>query len=84
MDSQEPLLSMEVLPSKPTHSISLEPAALVPGYDQEIHIKIEAGSDFVTSGTLILSGTDGISLIPNNKYLCNWFASNIVTLGHDA
>jgi len=64
MDSQEPLLSMEVLPSKPTHSISLEPAALVPGHDQEIHIKIEAGSDFVTSGTLILSGTNGISLIP--------------------
>mmetsp|Transcript_44352 Transcript_44352/g.50195 ORF Transcript_44352/g.50195 Transcript_44352/m.50195 type:complete len:1544 (-) Transcript_44352:65-4696(-) len=64
MDLQEPLLSIEVLPSEPTHSISLKPATLIPGHDQEIHIKFEAGSDFVTSGTLILSGTNGISLIP--------------------
>jgi len=42
----------------------MEPSALVPGHDQEILIIFEAGSDFVTSGNLILSGTNGISLIP--------------------
>eukprot|EP00536_Pseudo-nitzschia_multiseries_P000675 jgi/Psemu1/249836/estExt_Genewise1Plus.C_80146 len=67
MDLQEPMLSIEVLPSKPTHSISVEPTALIPGQDQEVQICFEAGSDYVTSGNLILSGTDGIRLIPPGK-----------------
>jgi len=64
MDLQEPMLSIDVLPSKPTHSISVEPSALVPGQDQEIRIIFEAGSDYVTSGNLLLSGTDSVLFIP--------------------
>jgi len=64
MDLQDPLRSIEVLPSEPTHSISLEPSSLVPGQHQEVQITFEAGSDVIDSGKLMLSGTNGILIIP--------------------
>jgi len=76
MDLQEPLLSIEVEPNEPTHSISMEPTELVPGHDQEVKISFEAGADVVSSVKLILSGTDGIQLIPPNssEWQQDWFA----------
>lgn len=71
MDLQEPLLSIEVLPSSPSHSITVEPAALIPGQDQILQITINAGSDFLSSGTLTLSGTDGVVLVPPGDDSCS-------------
>ena len=64
MDLQEPLLSIDVVRNEPTHSISMEPAELVPGHDQEVKIVFEAGSDFIASAKLILLGSNDILLMP--------------------
>jgi hypothetical protein len=69
MDLQEPLLSIEVLPNEPTHSISFEPAELVPGHDQKVQVTFDAGSDTITSTKLILSGTRDILLMPPGEDL---------------
>jgi hypothetical protein len=64
MDLQEPLLSIDVVRNEPTHSISMQPAELVPGHDQEVKIIFEAKSDFIASAKLILVGSNDILLIP--------------------
>jgi len=76
MDLQEPLMSIEVEPNEPTHSISMEPTELVPGHDQEVKIVFEACDDVVSSVKLIISGTEGIQLIPPNssEWQQDWFA----------
>jgi hypothetical protein len=64
LDLPDPLIGIDVLPSEPTHTISLNPGYLVPGHDQEIKIIIDAGSDVLTTGKLVLTCTEGISIIP--------------------
>jgi hypothetical protein len=64
MDLPAPLLGVDVLPSEPTHSLSLDPGYLVPGHDQQVQITFDAGSDFVTAGKILLSCSDGLTLIP--------------------
>lgn len=64
MDLNEPLLSLNVVPNEPTHSILVEPAELVPGHDQEVRITFDAGSDYITSVKVILAGTMDVVLIP--------------------
>ena len=79
MDLQEPLLSIEVEPNAPTHSISMEPKELIPGHEQEVKITFESGADLINSVKLILSGTDGIKLIPpgedvtSSEWKQDWF-----------
>ena len=58
-----PLCGIDVLPGEPTHSLSIEPAYLVPGHDQEIRIIFDSGSDFVTAGLLKLSCSQWLSVI---------------------
>ncbi|KAL3921225.1 MAG: hypothetical protein SGILL_002857, partial [Bacillariaceae sp.] len=64
LDLPDPLIGIDVLPSDPTHSITLDPSYLVPGHDQEMTITVDAGSDVLTSGALLLSCTEGLLLIP--------------------
>lgn len=64
MELPDPLLAIDVLPSEPTHLLTLEPHYLVPGNDQEVRISFEAGTDIVTSAKLVLSGTMGVSIMP--------------------
>jgi hypothetical protein len=63
MELPDPLLAIDVLPSEATHLLTMEPHYLVPGHDQEVRISFEAGKDIVTSATLTLSGTMGISVM---------------------
>jgi len=68
MDLQESLLSIEVVPNEATHSLSLKPTELVPGHDQEVQIVVDAGSDWITSAKLSLSGAnndDTVLVIPS-------------------
>ena len=58
-----PLSGIDVLPGEPTHSLSIEPAYLVPGHDQEIRITFDSGSDFVTAGRLKLTCSQWLLVI---------------------
>ncbi|KAL3922790.1 MAG: hypothetical protein SGILL_002013 [Bacillariaceae sp.] len=69
LDLPDPLIGIDVLPSEPTHSISLDPSYLTPSHDQEMKITVDAGSDVLTSGKLFLTCTEGISLIPPGEEL---------------
>ena len=64
MDLGTPLLGVDVLPSEPTHSLALDPAYLVPGHDQQVKLTFDSGSDMVTAGTIKLSCSAGLELIP--------------------
>lgn len=64
MELPGPLLAIDVLPSEPTHTLTLEPDCLVPGHDQQVRMVFAAGSDIVTSAYLVLSCTEGISCMP--------------------
>lgn len=57
------LLGIDVLPSEPTHSLSIEPRYLVPGHDQQIQITFDAGSDLVTAGLVQLTCSQGLLII---------------------
>lgn len=63
MELSAPLLGVDVLPSEPSHSLTMTPAYLVPGHDQVVQITFDAGSDLVTAGILQLTCSDGISMI---------------------
>lgn len=63
MELPAPLLEVDVLPSEPTQSLSLDPVYLVPGHDQEVRITFDAGSDLVVAGKVQLLCSDGITLI---------------------
>jgi hypothetical protein len=63
MELLAPLLGVDVLPSEPTHALSIEPAYLVPGHDQEIRITFDAGSDLVTASILQLTCSQGLLMI---------------------
>jgi hypothetical protein len=64
MELGTPLLGVDVLPSEPTHSLALDPAYLVPGHDQQVKLTFDSGSDMVTAGTIKLSCSAGLELIP--------------------
>lgn len=64
MELPAPLLGIDVLPSEPTHALTLDPGYLVPGHDQQVRITFVAGSDIVTSGKMQLSCSEGLTLIP--------------------
>jgi hypothetical protein len=64
MELGTPLLGVDVLPSDPTHSLALDPAYLVPGHDQQVKLTFKSGSDMVTAGTIKLSCSAGLELIP--------------------
>eukprot|EP00980_Cylindrotheca_fusiformis_P011978 scaffold2830_cov131-Cylindrotheca_fusiformis.AAC.99 len=64
MDLPEALHCVDVLPSDPTHSLTLEPEVLLPGHDQEVLISFNAADDFVTGGKLQLACSEGLTLIP--------------------
>jgi hypothetical protein len=64
MELGTPLLGVDVLPSEPTHSLALDPAYLVPGHDQQVKLTFDSGSDMVTVGTIKLSCSAGLKLIP--------------------
>lgn len=83
MDLPEALHGVDVLPSDPTHSLSLEPTVLLPGHDQEVSISFDAASDFVTAGRLQLSCSEGVTLIPPGEDPSNgnWQNSCEIDLG---
>ncbi len=63
MELSGPLLGVAVLPSKPMHSLTLNPPYLVPGHDQQVQITFNAGTDLVTSGVVHLVCSEGITMI---------------------
>mmetsp|Transcript_31779 Transcript_31779/g.77154 ORF Transcript_31779/g.77154 Transcript_31779/m.77154 type:complete len:650 (-) Transcript_31779:94-2043(-) len=69
MDLPHPMLGVDVLPSEPTHSISLEPRYLNYGHDQEVQMTFDAGSDTITSGKAVLSCSDGLLILPQGQDL---------------
>lgn len=83
MELPAPLFGVDVLPSKPTHSVTLNPPYLVPGHDQEVQIIFDAGYDLVTAGIMQLSCSEGITMIGPGEELADgqWKKSCEVNLG---
>jgi hypothetical protein len=83
MDLPEALHGVDVLPSDPTHTLSLEPDVLLPGHDQEVSISFDAAADFVTAGKLQLTCSEGLTLIPpgDDPATGNWQSSCELDLG---
>jgi hypothetical protein len=67
MDLPQPLLGIDVLPSEPTHSVSLEPRFLIYGHDQEVQMTFNPGSDTIKSGKVVISCSDGLLLLPHGE-----------------
>lgn len=68
LDLPDSLCGIDVLPSEPSHAISISPESLVPGHDQEIVITVDAGADVVSSASLQLYCTKGVSLVPPGQH----------------
>ncbi|CAJ1940214.1 unnamed protein product [Cylindrotheca closterium] len=83
MDLPENLYGVDVLPSEPTHSLSIEPAVLLPGHDQEVHLTFNAADDFIVAGKLQLDCSEGLTIIPpgEDPSSGNWQSSCEVDLG---
>mmetsp|Transcript_17550 Transcript_17550/g.43176 ORF Transcript_17550/g.43176 Transcript_17550/m.43176 type:complete len:1387 (+) Transcript_17550:51-4211(+) len=83
MDLPEDLYGVDVLPSEPTHSLSIEPAVLLPGHDQEVRLSFNAADDFIVAGKLQLGCSEGLTLIPpgEDPSSGNWRSSCEVDLG---
>lgn len=69
IDLPPPLIQVDVLPSEPSHSISIHPGYLVHGHNQEVEIAFDAGSDIITSGKLVLTCSEGLSIMPPGQDL---------------
>jgi len=83
MELSAPLVGVDVLPSEPTHTISIEPAYLIPGHDQDVIITFEARSDIVTGGRLHLTCSEGLLMIGprEDPVTGNWKTEYNVQLG---
>jgi hypothetical protein len=83
MDLPEALHGVDVLPSDPTHTLSVQPEVLLPGHDQEVSISFDAAADFVTAGKLQLTCSEGLTLIPpgEDPATGNWQNSCELDLG---
>lgn len=83
MDLPDNLHCVEVLPSDPTHSLVLSPESLLPGHDQEVRIQFNASTDIIRAGKLLLSCSEGLTLIPpgQDPSTGNWQNSCKVDLG---
>jgi hypothetical protein len=83
MDLPKALHGVDVLPSDPTHSISIDPEYLLPRHDQEVRITFHARKDFIMAGELLLSCSEGLTLLPpgDDPTSGNWQDSCILDLG---
>jgi trafficking protein particle complex subunit 10 len=82
LEMRRSLVGVDVLPSDPSQSITLEPYFLVPGNIQPVRIIFYSGSDVITKGTVNLTCTPGVMLIPPNEEETddNWTDSCTVKL----
>lgn len=82
IEMRRSLVGIDVLPSDPSQSITLEPYFLVPGNIQPVRIIFYSGSDVITKGTVNLTCTPGVVLIPPNEAETeeNWTESCAVKL----
>lgn len=82
IEMRRSLVGIDVLPSDPSQSITLEPYFLVPGNIQPVRIIFYSGSDVITKGTVNLTCTPGVMLIPPNEAESeeNWTESCTVKL----
>jgi Trafficking protein particle complex subunit 10, TRAPPC10 len=82
IEMRRSLVGIDVLPSDPSQSITLEPYFLVPGNIQPVRIIFYSGSDVITKGTVNLTCTPGVMLIPPNEAETeeNWTESCTVKL----
>ncbi|CAB9517666.1 expressed unknown protein [Seminavis robusta] len=82
IEMRRSLVGVDVLPSDPSQSITLEPYFLVPGNIQPVRIIFYSGSDVITKGTVNLTCTPGVMLIPPNEEETddNWTESCTVKL----
>jgi len=82
LEMRRSLVGVDVLPSDPSQSITLEPYFLVPGNIQPVRIIFYSGSDVITKGTVNLSCSPGLMLIPPEEEETeeNWVESCTVKL----
>jgi len=63
-DQKRPTIRVDIVPSEPTQSVKLSPDYIIPGHEQPVKLIFQAGSDIVESGTIKLSCTSGLLLLP--------------------
>ena len=82
LEMRRSLVGIDVLPSDPSQSITLEPYFLVPGNIQPVRIIFYSGSDVITKGTVNLTCSPGLQLIPPGEEEKdeNWTSSCTVKL----
>jgi len=82
LEMRRSLVGVDVLPSDPSQSITLEPYFLVPGNIQPVRIIFYSGSDVITKGTVNLTCSPGVMLIPPEEEETddNWTESCTVKL----
>lgn len=82
LEMRRSLVGVDVLPSDPSQSITLEPYFLVPGNIQPVRIIFYSGSDVINRGTVNLTCTPGVMLIPPDEEETdeNWVESCTVKL----
>lgn len=83
LDLPDNLQGIDILPSEPTHTLSLNPECLLPGHDQEVRIQFDAVKDVIRTGKLLLSCSNGLTLIPpgEDPAAGNWQDSCEIDLG---
>ena len=82
LEMRRSLVGIDVLPSDPSQSITLEPYFLVPGNIQPVRIIFYSGSDVISRGTVNLTCSPGVKLIPPEEEETeeNWTESCTVML----
>lgn len=60
---RRPIQGIEVLPSKPTQTIELNPLFLIPGHEQEIRLVFSSGEDIVKNGSAHFACSEGLKIL---------------------
>ena len=58
------VMGFDVLPNEPTQSIELNPIFLIPGHVQNVRLVFHSGSDVVNGGTVKLTCSQGLQVMP--------------------
>lgn len=62
--SSNNVIGFDVLPNEPTQSIELNPIFLIPGHIQNVRVLFHSGSDVVNGGTVKLTCSQGLQVMP--------------------
>ena len=61
------VMGFDVLPNEPTQSIELNPIFLIPGHVQNVRLLFHSGSDVVNGGTVKLTCSQGLQVMPPSE-----------------